>query len=687
MAQVPRTEPSVSQSTQPLPSGTDPAAFGASVVGAGLSGLGKEVGNISDTLANHALTMAQQDNELLVNNQRLVYDQKANELQTNFFDLKGAAAAAALPGAYKALGDARTEMLSSLPNNNARAMFASASANSQQFFMSQFAAHAGQERREAILNSAVAVQKTTFDQTVKSYGSPAFEPSMFGLFQQTYKVNELHGGDENTLKLAWANAKSDVIKGVIVNQVQTDPLKAEATLASHKDDLTYDDYNALNKLVDAGVVPIKASQDAQEAISSAAAPAGSTPNRGAPQGSIDANITSAIGPHATTSGDRTVEHNREVGGVPNSLHLQPGHARDITPRGFSIQSSQGQAWAAESASKLRSAGYHVINEGDHLHVDTASHGGVPLNSAAEIEANAPTVLARARAIAMQRPEYANDPTYADKVEQTTWARMQRLKGQYDAQDYAAQGVLIESLNGGADGSGHQPTTLNELMQYPGAKAAWTQIQSDPRKVTATLDALDRNANPSPRNATPEQWTRYRELIGMAANPFGTSEFQRQNLLVENLPQQWITSLYRTQQTAIATGKGIANPNIMAAMKQAQAYLSQAGIKASDSESSDYNHFRGALTNSLESFFTIYGRSPHQQELEKMIQAEFVTGAKNGENYFGFNTPTTEGYHIGVVAHVPNEEAVRIAHNLRSIGLPVSADTIRQAFAAEHRNAR
>jgi hypothetical protein len=62
-----------------------------------------------------------------------------------------------------------------------------------------------------------------------------------------------------------------------------------------------------------------------------------------------------------TSMHRTREHNRRVGGVPNSYHLA-GRAMDIARRpGVSH-------W--QIAAALRNAGYHLIeslDEGDHSH--------------------------------------------------------------------------------------------------------------------------------------------------------------------------------------------------------------------------------------------------------------------------------------------------------------------------------
>jgi len=74
-----------------------------------------------------------------------------------------------------------------------------------------------------------------------------------------------------------------------------------------------------------------------------------------------------------SSAQRTPEHNREVGGAPNSYHLT-GHAYDLVP-------PQGMTMA-QLEQNIRGSGIpfaEVINEGDHVHVawkgDTAPAGG------------------------------------------------------------------------------------------------------------------------------------------------------------------------------------------------------------------------------------------------------------------------------------------------------------------------
>jgi hypothetical protein len=62
-----------------------------------------------------------------------------------------------------------------------------------------------------------------------------------------------------------------------------------------------------------------------------------------------------------TSGQRTPEHNLEVGGVPNSYHLT-GQARDILPPRDPQQAAMIRQQAAAN-------GLEVIDEGDHWHLE------------------------------------------------------------------------------------------------------------------------------------------------------------------------------------------------------------------------------------------------------------------------------------------------------------------------------
>jgi hypothetical protein len=69
-----------------------------------------------------------------------------------------------------------------------------------------------------------------------------------------------------------------------------------------------------------------------------------------------------------TSTYRTPEHNKRVGGVPNSYHTRKGvdgkplAVDSVPPRGMSMN-----AYAAEL--RRLNPGLQVINEGDHVHIE------------------------------------------------------------------------------------------------------------------------------------------------------------------------------------------------------------------------------------------------------------------------------------------------------------------------------
>lgn len=77
-------------------------------------------------------------------------------------------------------------------------------------------------------------------------------------------------------------------------------------------------------------------------------------------GDIFSGLTSAVPGLTITSAQRSPEHNREVGGVPNSYHLT-GQARDILPPNAQ-QAPMVRQWAAAN-------GMEVLNEGDHWHLE------------------------------------------------------------------------------------------------------------------------------------------------------------------------------------------------------------------------------------------------------------------------------------------------------------------------------
>ena len=66
-----------------------------------------------------------------------------------------------------------------------------------------------------------------------------------------------------------------------------------------------------------------------------------------------------------TSGRRSVRHNREVGGVPNSFHLT-GRAVDFVPVRSDWQAFIRHAWSVRVSPNCTGP-EEVIDEGDHVH--------------------------------------------------------------------------------------------------------------------------------------------------------------------------------------------------------------------------------------------------------------------------------------------------------------------------------
>lgn len=112
-----------------------------------------------------------------------------------------------------------------------------------------------------------------------------------------------------------------------------------------------------------------------------------------PQARLDVSKAAAVAASfgAITSIYRSVEHNREVGGVANSYHLQ-GRAIDVARRPGVTHS--------QIAAALQRAGYTMIeslDEGDHSHFAFATTSGAP--KPAEI------TIAAAKIKAPEPPKY------------------------------------------------------------------------------------------------------------------------------------------------------------------------------------------------------------------------------------------------------------------------------------------
>lgn len=86
---------------------------------------------------------------------------------------------------------------------------------------------------------------------------------------------------------------------------------------------------------------------------------------GAPVGDVAGFVAQSGG--RVTSGTRTPERNRDVGGKANSLHLSGDAIDTVPPQGVSMSE-----WASHLATQF--PGARVINEGDHVHVQARGSG-------------------------------------------------------------------------------------------------------------------------------------------------------------------------------------------------------------------------------------------------------------------------------------------------------------------------
>lgn len=112
-------------------------------------------------------------------------------------------------------------------------------------------------------------------------------------------------------------------------------------------------------------------------------------------GTVSLSAISSIGARwgRVTSTLRTPEHNRRVGGVPNSYHLR-GRAIDIARRP-GVSHSQ-------IAAAYRAAGYHLVeslDEGDHSHFAFGRPGS---GGPAVVTPNGPTEVTEWRVVSAPR---------------------------------------------------------------------------------------------------------------------------------------------------------------------------------------------------------------------------------------------------------------------------------------------
>lgn len=250
-------------------------------------------------------------------------------------------------------------------------------------------------------------------------------------------------------------------------------------------------------------------------------------------GDVFAGLAQAVPGLTVTSAQRSPEHNRDVGGVPNSYHLT-GQARDILPPNAQ-QAPAVRQWAAQN-------GMEVIPEGDHWHIEprpgspiigrtkeaeaaavAQSEGQVKLDQLPEqgrIEADNARIKKQAELQAQRE---------SDRIENAPKARA-ALQGARNAASSVDRAInqALPNVNVWTAGFAGVP-----LAKLPGSAAADLRAAIDTVEANLAFDRLQQMRQSSPTGGALGSVSE-RELTLLGATLASLKQSQSPKQLAENL---------------------------------------------------------------------------------------------------------------------------------------------------------
>ncbi len=388
----------------------NPNQFGAQE-GEGLQKAGAELQQVGNQGIDLALQHQGMINETLSTDADTALAAAHGTILGQYKSLQGLAAVHALPDTVTALQQTRQKIRSTLPNPAAQRAFDLFSARREAFALSDINNYSATQVKAADRNSAQSAANVSIDAAsdpsvaasdaqfnynlgdVKfqvgrivnnlGYMEGAKQDSKTGdvTFPDTDEGREAKAVYEDQLNQytskAWTNRISTLMNDPNTGSVE----RAVDVLTRNKDRIPSATYASLSAKLAPAYRNEQARQGADEQMGDIRSRYQSHIQTSiSDNGTLEGNKTvlSGLLPGVTfTSGQRTPEHNAEVGGVPNSQHI-PGQALDfVLPKGMTFDQVKTNLQLG------RFKATELINEGDHIHVAWGNKSGTPVSQAAQ----------------------------------------------------------------------------------------------------------------------------------------------------------------------------------------------------------------------------------------------------------------------------------------------------------------
>lgn len=193
MPTVPTVDaPTQQQSGAPLGISAPAEAFGASVLGQGLGGIGQSLQGISDEQSKHAEQYQLLNNKTEADQAFVAHLQAVNQFAADYqTNNRGMKAADNLPAALTSLDDQRNTIANTMSNPMARALFDADSRRATANITGELARFAASQRKESIMKTSVAVQEALASDSVIHLDH--FDGNMKRMMEQQVAINDQLG--------------------------------------------------------------------------------------------------------------------------------------------------------------------------------------------------------------------------------------------------------------------------------------------------------------------------------------------------------------------------------------------------------------------------------------------------------------------------------------------------------------
>lgn len=517
--------PTVSPQTgMPFDYGTTrvtPDSMGAGVAEA-TERLGGQIGKLSDVIVDIGLKRQGMINETLSTDAETQAAAKYAQILGQYKSTQGLQSVNLLPKTIQELQKVRTDILETLPNEATKRSFNMLATRREAFALEDVNEYSASQIKNADRTSANASRSVSVDRASSfavANSDIQFNSELANVRFQTSRIleNQGYGPDggtgmkqdpitgeltfdlnteagkqakavfDNELNTAEGAAWENRIRTLAFDPKNGNVLKAVEVLDQNKDRIPSATYAKLSASLSA---PYRSNQtraisdnvfaNFQTDYNNSIQP--SADDTGTPFSSVNAQTTlKNLFPGVTiTSTSRTPEHNKEVGGVPNSYHLQDGAVDFVIPEGKTFE---------EVRDTLQRNGVPVkelINEKDHIHWAFGGTKGSYQNMANYARTHYADYINQARELARQ--QFPDDPNLADQAATRTEQRLNDIIRTQELSNKANQDLLINTVY-----NNKQPITNSAQLEVhpdPKVRQAWRDYElNNPQAAQALSNKL------------------------------------------------------------------------------------------------------------------------------------------------------------------------------------------------------